>query len=95
MSTAPIARLTIDETWYDKGGDVSAAAKGRDQRPAAAGRGRRPSTFETPFNAKMTPSNYNSRHANGTVKPTAVKSLDAPKEPATKPAAAKKKKRGS
>ena len=39
-SPAPIARLTVDETWYDKAGDLVAGGKGVHQRPAAAGRSR-------------------------------------------------------
>ena len=49
--------------------------------------------IETPYNAKMKANNYNFTHANGTIKPHAVPKLVAggDKEPAAKPAAAKKK----
>ena len=45
----------------------------------------------TPYDAKMISNNYNFSHANGTVKPKAMKSFndDATKQPAAKPAAKK------
>ena len=44
------------------------------------------------MNLKMSANHYNFSHANGTVKPKAVKSLEAPaKEPATKAATATKR----
>jgi hypothetical protein len=98
-STAPIPRLRVVETWYDKDGNMipggDAVINGLLQ-PGEIG------TLEirTPVNTKMAQSMLQFSHANGTVpKPHAVKSLDAPaatKEPATKAAsttkpAAKKK----
>jgi len=49
--------------------------------------------IETPFNKDMKANNYNFSHANGTIKPHNVPKLTATgeKEPAAKPAAAKKK----
>jgi len=47
----------------------------------------------TPYNAKMSANNFNFAHANGSVKPTLVKSLEEPKAAAkatAKPAPAKK-----
>ena len=51
--------------------------------------------IRTPVNLKMQQSQLQFSHANGTVKPHSVKSLDgaAAKEPAAKPAAATKKKK--
>ena len=94
---APIARLTVDETWYDKGGALVTGSKGiingllqPDEVQTVE--------IRTPFDAKMSANNYNFSHANGAVKVHAVKSLDAPKDaakdapakPVAKPAAKKK-----
>ena len=91
MSNAPIARLTITETWYDKGGTVVAGSKGFINGLLQPGE-IQTITIETPYDAKMSANNFNFTHANGTVKPTRVAKLDAPaKEPAAKPAATEKK----
>jgi hypothetical protein len=90
---APLVRLTIDETWYDAAGALVTGGKGVVNRlePGEVGT----VTIETPFNPKMKANNYNFSHANGTIKPHKVAKLvaagDAAKEPAAKPAAAKKK----
>ena len=88
---APLLRLTIDETWYDKAGGLVTGGKGVVNRiePGEVATVK----IETPFNAKMSANNYNFSHANGTVKPHRVEKLagGAEKEPAAKPAAAKKK----
>ena len=90
-ATAPLLRLTIDETWYDKAGGLVTGGKGVLHRLEAGEVGT--VKIETPWNAKMSANNYNFGHANGTVKPRRVDKLvpaaDA-KEPATKPAASKK-----
>ena len=95
-SKAPIPRLRVAETWFDKDGNMipggDAVINGLLQ-PGEIG------TLEirTPVNAKMAQSMLQFSHANGTVpKPHPVKSLDAPataagKEPATKTASATKK----
>jgi len=87
----PLLRLTIDETWYDAGGGLVTGGKGVVSRiePGEVATVK----IETPFNAKMKANNYNFTHANGTIKPHAVAKLTAggDKEPAAKPAAAKKK----
>jgi hypothetical protein len=97
-SNAPIARLTIDETWYDKSQNVIPGGKGVVNGLLQPGEVQ---TIEikTPVNPNMASSMFQFSHANGTVpKPHAVKSFDAPgKEPATKAATttkapAKKKK---
>jgi len=91
-TNAPLLRLTVDETWYDKGGGLVTGGKGIINRlePGEVGTVK----IETPFNAKMSANNYNFSHANGTVKPHRVDKLTAggEKEPAAKPAAATKKK---
>lgn len=102
VSKAPIARLKIDETWYDKGGAAVITSQGAingllqpDEIQTVK--------IQTPYNAKMASNNYNFGHANGTVKPHRVDKLEGAsdakdaksagkKEPAAKTAAAKKKK---
>jgi hypothetical protein len=92
-TNAPLLRLTVDETWYDKAGGLVTGGKGVINRlePGEVGTVK----IETPFDAKMSANNYNFSHANGTVKPHRVEKMtgagDA-KEPAAKPASAKKKK---
>jgi hypothetical protein len=87
----PLLRLTVDETWYDAGGGLVTGGKGVVNRlePGEVATVK----IETPFNPKMKANNYNFTHANGTIKPHAVPKLAAAgdKEPAAKPAAAKKK----
>jgi len=89
-ASGPLLRLTIDETWYDAAGGLVTGGKGIVSRlePGEVATVK----IETPFNAKMKANNYNFTHANGTVKPHAVPKLVAAgeKEPAAKPAAAKK-----
>jgi len=91
-TNAPLLRLTIDETWYDKAGGLVTGGKGVLTRlePGEVGVVK----IETPFNAKMSANNYNFSHANGTVKPHRVDKLTAAgdKEPAAKPASATKTK---
>jgi hypothetical protein len=92
-TNAPLLRLTIDETWYDAAGGLVTGGKGVVNRlePGEVGTIK----IETPFNKAMKANNYNFSHANGTVKPHKVAKMTAPgdekKEPAAKPAAAKKK----
>ena len=88
-TNAPLLRLTVDETWYDKAGGLVTGGKGVINRlePGEVATVK----IETPYDAKMSANNYNFSHANGTVKPHRVDKLgDATKEPAAKPAAKKK-----
>ncbi len=91
-SEAPIGRLKIIETWFDKNGGTIPGGEGVINGLLQPGEIQ---TIEivTPYNEKMNANSWNFVHANGTVKPHLVKSFDAPagKEPAAKPAAAKKK----
>jgi len=85
---APIARLTVDETWYDKGGALVTGSKGIINgllQPDEV------QTLEirTPFDAKMSANNYNFTHANGGVKPHRVDKIGGPDAKDEKPAAAK------
>jgi hypothetical protein len=89
-ATAPLLRLTVDETWYDKAGGLVTGGKGVVNRlePGEVAT----VTIETPYDAKMSANNYNFSHANGTVKPHRVEKMTAggDKEPAAKPASASK-----
>jgi hypothetical protein len=92
-SNAPIPRLKVSETWYDKDGNMipggDAVINGLLQPGEIAAL-----EIRTPVNPKMAQSMMQFSHANGTVpKPHSVKTLDAPgaaKEPATKAASATK-----
>jgi hypothetical protein len=93
-SNAPIARLTIDETWYDKNQNIIPGGKGVVNGLLQPGEIQ---TIEvkTPVNPNMASSMLQFSHANGTVpKPHAVKSFDAPAAaPARAPAKAPAKKK--
>ena len=91
ISTGPIARLTVDETWYAKDGSLVTGGKGQINGLLQPGEVQT-IKIETPYNQKMTSNNYQFTHVNGTIKPHKVKSFEEPgKEPATKKASAKKK----
>ena len=87
-SLGPVPRLTIAETWYDKGGAIVVGSKG--MVPGLLQPGEiQTVTITTPWNAKMLSNNYNFSHANGTVKPNKVAKIEdpnAPPAPAGKPA---------
>ncbi len=85
-SNQPIARLTVEAIYYDKGGQVIANGKGFINGLLAAGKVETV-TVETPFNPKMNSSNYKFTHANGSVNPKRVDKIDDPDAPAKKPAA--------
>ena len=87
-SLAPIARLQVTETWYDKGGTVVASSRAAINgliQPQEV----QTMTIETAYSPKLTSNNWNFTHANGTVKIAKVKSLDAPKDAAAPPPAKK------
>ena len=90
MSAAPIARLKVAETWYDKeGGTIPGGEAIVDRlQPGEV------ATVEirTPVNLKMAQSKMQFTHINGTVTPHRVTKLDGGtdvKEPAAKTTAAK------
>jgi len=87
-TASPIARLQVAETWYDGSGAIIAGGRGVINGLLQPGE-IQTITIETPYNSKMKSNNWNFTHANGTVKPNKVKSLDAPA--ANAPAAAPKK----
>ena len=78
-SDAPIARLTVDETWYNKAGGLVSGGKGALNGLLQPGEVKSLEIM-TPYNAKMSANNFNFTHANGAVKPMLVKSLEEPKE---------------
>jgi hypothetical protein len=88
--TKPIARLTIDETWYDKSGATVTGSKGIVNGLLQPGEVQT-IVIETPFNPKMSANNYNFTHANGSVKPHKVTKIDGPADAA--PAAKTKTKK--
>ena len=93
MSTQPIARLTIESIYYEKGGAVIAGGKGYVNGLLQPGEVQTVKV-ETPFNPKMNSSNYKFTHANGSVTPKKVDKMDDPnaKAPAKAPAKAAAKK---
>jgi len=92
VSNGPIARLTVDESWYDKGGTLVAGSKGVINGLLQPGE-IQTITIETPYNPKMSANQWVFSHANGTVpKPKRVDKLTGAdsKEPAAKTASASK-----
>ena len=83
-SEAPIARLTVDETWYDKAGALVTGGKGFLNGLLQPGEVKSLEIM-TPYSARMSANNFNFTHANGAVKPTLVPKLEEPKEPAKAP----------
>ena len=80
-SSGPIARLTVAETWFDKGGAIVAGGQGSLEKilePGAVDT----VTIQTPWNAKMNGNSWNFTHPNGTIKPRRVPKLDDAKAPA-------------
>jgi len=95
---APIARLKIIETWFDKSGGTIPGGEGVINGLLQPGEVQT-IEIQTPYSANLNANSWNFLHANGACKPHLVKSLEAPgaaKESAAKPAsttkpAAKKK----
>jgi hypothetical protein len=89
ISNAPIPRLTIAETWFDKKQQMVTGGKGYINGLLQPGEVK---TIEirTPYDQRMTSNSWNFSHANGNVKTHKVAKLDDPnakKEPAAKAAA--------
>jgi hypothetical protein len=68
ISDRPIARLTVDDTWYDDKGQVITGGKGVIQGLLNPGEVKE-MRIETTFNAKMKTNNWSFSHANGAVIP--------------------------
>jgi hypothetical protein len=75
VSKAPIARLRIDETWYDKAGNTVAGGQGAINGLLQPGE-TQTVTIQTQYNKAMAANNWNFTHANGAVKPSKVDSFD-------------------
>ncbi len=80
-SLSPVPRLTIAETWYDKGGSIVTGGKGMVNGLMQPG-DIQTITITTPWKAAMSSNNYNFSHANGTVKPNKVAKIEDPNAPA-------------
>lgn len=83
ISNGPIAGFKIDENWF-KGGDALSGDSYRHGRPLQINE-----VIEITLTVPRTRvvgarNQYQFTHANGTIKPTPVKSLDLPKQDATK-----------
>jgi len=86
VSSAPLARLKVAETWFDTKSNIVAAGEGTLGKPLAPG-AVDTIVIETPWTSKMNGNSWNFSHANGLVKPKRVKVLD---DPAAKTVAKKK-----
>jgi len=75
VSAAPIARLSISETWFDKGQTQVASSQGALDKPLNPG-AVDTVTIQTPWNAKMNGNSWQFSHANGTIKPKRVAKLE-------------------
>jgi hypothetical protein len=77
-AAAPIARLTINETWYNKAGATVTAGRGvlngllQPGEVAVV-------EIQTPWKEGMSGFQRQYAHANGTIKPVKVQKLEAPK----------------
>jgi hypothetical protein len=91
ISSAPIPRLQIAETWYAKDGKMVAGNKGVINGLLQPGE-IKTVEIRTPYDSKMNSNNWTFLHANGTVKIHKVVKLEDPnkKESATKAASASK-----
>jgi len=77
-SAAPIARLTINETWYNKAGANVTAGRGVVNGLLQPGEVA-VVEIQTPWKEGMSGFQRQYAHANGTIKPVKVQKLDAPK----------------
>src|SRR5262249_20911268 len=80
VSSGPIARLTVSETWFDKGGAIVGGGQGYLEKILNPG-SVDTVTIQTPWNAKMNGNSWNFTHANGTVKPRRVPKVEETKAP--------------
>jgi hypothetical protein len=88
-SVGPVGRLTVEETWYDKGGGIVTGGKGGINGLLQPGE-IQTIVIETPYNAKMNGNQFKFSHANGAVKPAKVAKLEAPPAEGDAKAPAKK-----
>ena len=85
LSTGPISRLRVEETWFDKGGSPVGSSNSVLPKMLEPG-GVETMTIETPWNAKMNGNSWTFTHANGTVKPRKVAKFSEAAAPAKAPA---------
>ena len=91
LSNGPIARLKVDETWFDKNQQPVGGSTGILEKmlePGAVDT----LTIRTPWKAGMNGNSWQFSHANGPVKPHKVAKLDEPKPGAAAAKAPAKKK---
>ena len=69
VAAAPIARFTVEEFWYDKGGNPVSGDRFVYPKPLQPGEVIT-ITLNTPVNPKMDRNSYKFSHANGDIKPT-------------------------
>ena len=84
VGVSPIARLTITQTWFDKGGNVVGGGKGEVAGLFQPG-DVQTVTITAPKKTTYDRDSYNFNHANGSVKPKAVPKLTVPKPAAAAP----------
>ncbi len=75
MSPKAIARLTIEEFWYDKAGNPVSGDKQFLKKPLLAGEVAT-IILRTPKSANMNRNSYKFSHANGDIKPKVVLKFD-------------------
>ena len=75
LSIGPVARLKVDETWFDKGGKPLGSSSGMVEKMIAPG-GVATLTIQTPWINGMNGNSWSFSHANGTVKPRKVAKVD-------------------
>jgi uncharacterized protein YcfL len=76
VSTGPIARLTIEEFWYDGGGNPVTGDKQFVRQPLMPGE-TATLVLKTPVKENMKSNQLKFSHQNGTIKPKIVPKLDA------------------
>jgi hypothetical protein len=74
VSSGPIARLTIEEFWYDKAGSLVPGDKQWLKKPLMQGE-MGTIVLRTPANAAMNRNSYKFSHQNGDIKPKQVPKL--------------------
>ena len=89
-AAAPIARLTINETWYNKAGATVTAGRGVINGLLQPGE-TVVVEIQTPWKEGMSGFQRQFAHANGTIKPVKVQKLEVPKPTTDKPAEPAKK----
>jgi hypothetical protein len=75
VSPKAIARLTIEEFWYDAGGNPVTGDKQWVKKPLLAGE-TTTIVLRTPVNPNMNRNSYKFTHANGDVKPKVVSKFE-------------------